>query len=1116
MPKENIAQTSWKYGEISPLLRGRIDTDAWKNGAETLENFVVTPQGGLLRRPGTENMLSITSSKVKLLNFRSSDDNSYIVQLIQGFDYAQILKNGALLKGPNGQRIENVVDNGSGACRVTITAHGLSSSPTTLVVQEVNGATGANGRYTATRIDANTLDLTGSVMGGLTYTGGGILYADRINGNVKQISNITYAAGEIEVTTTTNHGWSGGELVGIAGVRGFTGANGQWTVLAATSATKFTVEYTGTVTAYTSGGAVSDGYCVIPTDTFSVADDVTETDNRQSADVMFLANPSIHPQVISRYAENEWECRNFKQSDGPYLDRNNTHIRLTISGLSDTATFEDTQSSTTTTAITGIANAAGLFRITSVGHGLPNGAGVLISGATNYPNANGTWSIANVAANTFDLVGSTFAGGGAASGTWKRVVAFVAGDVGKYVQFREDNLWKLARVSAVTSTTKATCDILGNLMLDIDPSIKLTRKGAVSATAPIARNAEDSTSVDSTYRPNQGYTKAQRSYTAARNRHKKSKAGYDPDTGLSFSAGSITASHAGTFSPRDVGRLMRVNDGTWYGITAFTSNTGVTASAATRIGGANDTAERGLIYYNRSITATVTASAPNAVNPKIFTSSDVGRHIRLNFTGVSVWCEITAYTSATVVTVRFYQDVPVDSGDATKISDNGVIEDWQLGAWSDELGWPETVEIHEQRLIFGGNAYSPQTVWMSVSGDYWNFSPTEPDGTVLDDSAITYTIASEEVNSIVWMMSAKVLLVGTLGGEWQARSATSVTEPITPTNLAFTPQSSHGSQSGHKAQRIGNSVYFLQRSGTRLRKMTYDFNVDGFVSSDVSIASEHVMRNGRAGVRLAFQNTPFQLLWIVLEDGSLASVTVNEDENQYSFAHHTLRDEIGDPVLDAVSITKDDGTYSRIYLVVDRGQSSSLEIERIGEFFMPSGSPNVSAITTAFVDSYATRTLGAATTAAPHSHVPNGATVQAVILDSINNTITYKTGVVSGGVLSLGGTYSGTCYIGYGYTTRLKMLPPEGGSAFGTSMVKTKRVSRVGIRHFNSYKFKHGPTTSNLISYTIPGTTTNFFTGDDKFQINSPFGLESGYVIQVDEPWPLGILAVAPELKTNE
>ena len=69
------------------------------------------------------------------------------------------------------KNITNVVNNGSGACRVTCTSHGFANGAT-IIVENVAGATGANGTFPIAVIDANTFDLTGSTFGG-TYTSGG-------------------------------------------------------------------------------------------------------------------------------------------------------------------------------------------------------------------------------------------------------------------------------------------------------------------------------------------------------------------------------------------------------------------------------------------------------------------------------------------------------------------------------------------------------------------------------------------------------------------------------------------------------------------------------------------------------------------------------------------------------------------------------------------------------------------------------------------------------------------------------------------------------------------------------------------------------------------------------
>ena len=71
-------------------------------------------------------------------------------------------------------------------------------------------------------------------------------------------------------------------------------------------------------------------------------------------------------------------------------------------------------------AVGGTANAGGLIRITSAGHGYSDGDYVYITGVTGTTAANGDWKITNVGANTFDLVGSAYAGAWGGGGTIKR------------------------------------------------------------------------------------------------------------------------------------------------------------------------------------------------------------------------------------------------------------------------------------------------------------------------------------------------------------------------------------------------------------------------------------------------------------------------------------------------------------------------------------------------------------------------------------------------------------------------------------------------------------------------------------------------------------------------
>ena len=53
MVKAAPALSSFTAGELSPKLEGRIELEKYRQGCSELTNFLVLPQGGITRRPGT-------------------------------------------------------------------------------------------------------------------------------------------------------------------------------------------------------------------------------------------------------------------------------------------------------------------------------------------------------------------------------------------------------------------------------------------------------------------------------------------------------------------------------------------------------------------------------------------------------------------------------------------------------------------------------------------------------------------------------------------------------------------------------------------------------------------------------------------------------------------------------------------------------------------------------------------------------------------------------------------------------------------------------------------------------------------------------------------------------
>ena len=62
MPKVTLSKSNFTAGELTPRLFGRTDLGRYDNGAQTIQNFLVQPHGGLSRRPGTKFVREVKTS----------------------------------------------------------------------------------------------------------------------------------------------------------------------------------------------------------------------------------------------------------------------------------------------------------------------------------------------------------------------------------------------------------------------------------------------------------------------------------------------------------------------------------------------------------------------------------------------------------------------------------------------------------------------------------------------------------------------------------------------------------------------------------------------------------------------------------------------------------------------------------------------------------------------------------------------------------------------------------------------------------------------------------------------------------------------------------------------
>ena len=565
-------------------------------------------------------------------------------------------------------------------------------------------------------------------------------------------------------------------------------------------------------------------------------------------------------------------------------------------------------------------------------------------------------------------------------------------------------------------------------------------------------------------------------------------------------------------------------------------------------------------------TSTVTASSTTGINSNQgFLSTDVGRLLHIK----DGHLKITSVTSTTVVVGT----VIINLGITTPTTD------FALGSFSDTTGFPSCVSFFEQRLVFAGTINNPQTVYFSKSGDYENMD-ANIGGTIADDDAIIYTIASNQVNAIRFMTSTRTLIIGTAGGEFTV-SGGGDNNAVTPTNILIKKQSNHGAANVN-AVSVGNATLFLQRAKRKIRELAYNFDVDGYQAPDLTILAEHITESGI--IEMAYQEEPLAILWCVRTDGELIALTYQREQEVVAWHRHILGGVFGtgNAVVESVAVIPTEDSEYELYMIVKRtiNGATARYVEYLHTFnfdetdntsfnFLDSQLGLSKSQTTLTADINATDTtipvasvsgLSASgkikiggeiiayaaisvlnltgctrgqniTTAT--SHLSGAVTKEVVnIIAGLNHLegqtvsilldgATHPTKVVASNQITLD-RFGTDVKVGLQYTSILKTMRIDAGSQDGTSQGKTKRIYEVTARLYETVGVEVGPDLNNM--ERIPFRTSanpmdqgiSPFTGDKQVEFRGNYDTDGFMMVRQTQPLPLTLLSLYPRLVTND
>ena len=260
------------------------------------------------------------------------------------------------------------------------------------------------------------------------------------------------------------------------------------------------------------------------------------------------------------------------------------------------------------------------------------------------------------------------------------------------------------------------------------------------------------------------------------------------------------------------------------------------------------------------------------------------------------YAKITGFVSTREVTA----DVEKALGGTNKTNN------WYLSAWGKKQGYPSCATFFQDRLCFAANVKYPQRIWMSMTGDYENFSVDKESGTVTDDSAISADLLSLRPYQITHMDAGNDLIVLTEGNEWTISGS----ETVTPTNITPRLQQNYGCNDVEPV-RVGNRLVYVQRRGSIIRDMAYSYDTDSYGGYDLTLLAKHLV-HGKEIVDSSFAQEPDSVIYFVRSDGTLLCLTYIMEQKVYGWSHI-----VTDGVVEAV-LAAQQGNNDVVYCQVAR------------------------------------------------------------------------------------------------------------------------------------------------------------------------------------------------------
>lgn len=463
-----------------------------------------------------------------------------------------------------------------------------------------------------------------------------------------------------------------------------------------------------------------------------------------------------------------------------------------------------------------------------------------------------------------------------------------------------------------------------------------------------------------------------------------------------------------------------------------------------------------------------------------FTADDVNKFLFIN-EGI---VRIDQFVSASTVVGEVLQKLNTDI--------EAITNSWSLkqDIFELNLGHPRAVTMYQQRLVIAGTKTYPNFVWLSRVGDVTNFLPTVADG-----DSFTVSASSDQLTNVLHLAQSRGICVLTGGSELVISSQNA----MTPTNTSILEHTSFGSTENIKPIKVGSELIFVQRGAERVRTLVYDYSTDGLVSNELTVLASHISKNNNGFKEMTYCAEPDSIIWFVLNNGKLATLTLNREQSVIAWSTH----DIGGTVLSVMTLPSTTGA-DRLYFLVNRNGSAQIEQMKEGLLLDSAIEIAVQHNKPCIVQHEQIGILGDDVAA---YYKDGQSTYTLPILKREGDTLTINCDMAVDKL-----------YIGTKFTSRVSLFAPELQGSPATSS-----PSIIKINHINLYLYESINPTVNGEMVELKQFTENVFeapkpfTGSKRVEMNGWNDFDNfKLIIEQSEPLPLHITALVMEQNINE